>query len=237
MWEDSWLSERLKMPAFTLEEGDLVDSKPIQVHISDHSNAFYQAKIGTANTEQLDVLQSLGFRVVDVNIAMSRSLDIPFDPQNVIQVESARADHSRSLLRIAETEFSTSRFHLDPRISLSTANDIKRDWLHAYIKEERGIDLLVASSHGAPVGFLAVLEASKDDSISHVIDLIAVDGSYRNGGVGSTLVEGMIKKARGSCSKIEVGTQAANVQSLRFYEKLGFRIQSTRYVLHFHHQQ
>ena len=33
---------------------------------------------------------------------------------------------------------------------------------------------------------------------------------------------------------VRVGTQIANIPSLRLYESLGFRIADTHYVLHYH---
>jgi ribosomal protein S18 acetylase RimI-like enzyme len=66
-----------------------------------------------------------------------------------------------------------------------------------------------------------------------VIDLIAVEKDHR----GQGLAKEMILFAASACGNpqaLRAGTQSVNTASLSLYEKLGFRIVSTSYVLHHH---
>jgi dTDP-4-amino-4,6-dideoxy-D-galactose acyltransferase len=87
--------------------------------------------------------------------------------------------------------------------------------------------VLVVRVDGKPSGFLAVLRS--DDA--HVIDLIAIAAEARGRGAGRALVAHLLAT---SPQRVDVGTQIANVGALRFYERLGFEVTETRYVLHCH---
>jgi ribosomal protein S18 acetylase RimI-like enzyme len=136
-----------------------------------------------------------------------------------------------AVLRIAASSFVYSRFHLDPAIPKETAHKVKRAWVNSYIHKMRGERLLVALLDGKPVGFLAVLATPEP---GRVIDLIGVDRAYQGRGVGRALVSFFIADSADRYPLLRVGTQVANVPSMRLYESLGFRIDETAYVLHAH---
>jgi ribosomal protein S18 acetylase RimI-like enzyme len=86
---------------------------------------------------------------------------------------------------------------------------------------------------GAAVGFLTALVAVEAGRRVATIDLVGVDSGRQRSGVGSALVAAFAAHY-GGCDLLRVGTQAANLPSLGFYERLGFTIQQTAYVLHRH---
>ena len=69
-----------------------------------------------------------------------------------------------------------------------------------------------------------------------MIDLIAVDEKFRNQGVAEAMIHHLFQTAKNSVQTILVGTQVANIPSVRLYEKLGFRLIASQYVLHMHKQ-
>ncbi len=79
-------------------------------------------------------------------------------------------------------------------------------------------------------GFLLLLGPTGN---ALVIDLIAVDESMRGRGVAGAMI-GFAARAFPDAGRVRVGTQAANVPSLRLYERLGFRTVATQYVVHSH---
>ena len=90
--------------------------------------------------------------------------------------------------------------------------------------------MVVATMGTEIAGFLLLL-----CSVAEVmtIDLMAVRRAYRGRGIG----RGMILFAERECppySRMRVGTQLANVASIRCYEAAGFRIAAASYVFHFH---
>jgi ribosomal protein S18 acetylase RimI-like enzyme len=146
------------------------------------------------------------------------------------------ADYDR-VVEIAGSAFRYSRFHLDPLIRRDVANGIKRGWMQSYRDGSRGAGCLVATESAGKservVGFLGILELRREHTVQ-VIDLIAVDGSAQGRGVGRALVERFVFAAAARAAEVEVGTQAANVPSVRLYEACGFKLASAEYVLHAH---
>ena len=66
-----------------------------------------------------------------------------------------------------------------------------------------------------------------------VIDLIAVDKNHRRKNTASSLIA-YAESEYNNCLLIRVGTQIANIASVRLYEKLGFRLTQSQYIFHYH---
>lgn len=223
MIEDPWLAERLGRPVLTFEAGDGADQ--VAGEAARRAPAFAQAKVDCGDVPTTVALQDAGFRVVDVNVTLSRPAaggDAPVD------VEEASESDRDAVLEIAAEHYGVSRFHRDAAIPDELANAIKRDWAEALLDGRRGDRLLVIRHGQRAVGFLGVLAPAPD---VRVIDLVAVHSAERRAGVGRALVEALLAWGDG---RVEVGTQVANTGSLRFYERLGFTVKDTRYVLHLH---
>ncbi|MBP1741959.1 MAG: hypothetical protein H6Q48_4252, partial [Deltaproteobacteria bacterium] len=94
----------------------------------------------------------------------------------------------------------------------------------------RGDNMVVAIKDSSPAGFLQLLYSGKD----LVIDLIAVEEKFRRMGIARAMIHFAETALRGF-EEIAVGTQIANVPSIRLYEKLGFRVASSVYTFHYHH--
>jgi ribosomal protein S18 acetylase RimI-like enzyme len=71
---------------------------------------------------------------------------------------------------------------------------------------------------------------------TRVIDLVAVDPARRERGLGRELVARFLRDSEGTCERVQVGTQAANLGAIRFYERLDFVVDATGYDLHMHVQ-
>jgi ribosomal protein S18 acetylase RimI-like enzyme len=138
------------------------------------------------------------------------------------------------VLDIARHCFTYSRFHLDPFLTREQANQIKTEWVRNYLLGRRGEQLLVAESDGVPVGFLAVLAAEAKGRSCRVIDLIGVSAAHQGRGVGESLISHFIQDSAGRCDLLRVGTQVANTAAARLYERCGFRLGESAYVLHAH---
>lgn len=223
MVEDPWLAERLGRPVLTFEAGDAPEL--VAGAAAQRAPAFAQAKIGCADVATTVALQEAGFRVVDVNVTLTRPAARGAAPAEVEEAMEADRD---AVLEIATDHYDVSRFHHDPAIPDELASAIKRDWAQALLDGQRGERLLVVRRKRRAVGFLGVLAPSPG---VRVIDLIAVHSAERRSGAGRALVEALLASGDG---RVEVGTQVANTSSLRFYERLGFTVQDTRYVLHLH---
>jgi len=202
--------------------------------------AFYYTKVPTDRVDLAQALSSAGFNVVDVNVTFIRRTTDGRPRTAVggqelsVVVQDILPAHYDTILNIAASCFVYSRFHLDPEIPKEIANAIKRAWVDSYIQKARGERLLVGLLDGKPVGFLAVLATIFNGEPCRVIDLIGVDRAYQGCGVGKTLVSFFIEQHGDNGTLLRVGTQVANVPSMRLYESLGFRMAETTYVLHAH---
>ncbi|WP_259312735.1 GNAT family N-acetyltransferase [Capillimicrobium parvum] len=178
--------------------------------------------MATERVAQLQALCDAGMRVVDVGVTLART-----GTAQPLRLEWAEPGDAEALARIAETAFTRTRFHLDPDIPDAVATAIKRDWVANALAGARGDGVLVQRRDGVAVGFLVLVKRGDDA----VIDLIGVAPEHQGAGVGRTLVRGLLGMVPGAVS---VGTQAANVGSIRFYERLGFGTTATVYNLHRH---
>jgi ribosomal protein S18 acetylase RimI-like enzyme len=61
-----------------------------------------------------------------------------------------------------------------------------------------------------------------------------VDSTVQGRGFGASLVAFFIERYAGVCDYLQVGTQVANLPSMKLYQKFGFAIVRAQYVLHKH---
>ncbi len=228
---DTWLQQFLGKPAFRISV-DAEQQSTIENDLKSITcqRAFAYARIPTANTRSVNMLEAAGFRVVDVSITLETAELPPAEVDDAKRVRFARADDAESIEKIAREGFKLSRFHLDSHIGSHVAGEIKECWAANFFKDLRGDFMVVAATRSEPQGFLQLL-AGKDGVLT--IDLVAVAASQRRKGLAAA----MIRFAAHGCpnvKRLRVGTQAANVDSLRLYQRLGFVIRNTDYVLHFH---
>lgn len=230
--EDSWLtgvmSRTVHRVSGTVEgDGEMQAQRSLQ-QITGRPGFSY-ARVPTYHVRTSRLLERGGFHVVDAGITLE-TRQLPERGREGGRARLARAEDQAAVEEIAGRSFIYSRFHLDPSISKPLADEIKTQWVGNYFRGQRGDYMVVAERNGHVAGFLQLLNAPGN---VQVIDLIAVDKDHR----GKGLAEEMIQYAVAACGTpktLRVGTQSANIVSLSLYEKLGFRIVSTSYVLHHH---
>lgn len=236
---DPWLAETLGQPVFRLDNltrnhGEAALSQEI-ASLAGGGDAFFYGKVPAADVPTCLTFLGLGFGVVDLAITFSWVGPLRSGSTGVV-VAPARSSQHEAIAVIAETSFRWSRFHVDPKIPAKVANLVKRRWIENYFSGRRGVGVYSAEIGGEVAGFLAVMETVNAERRAAVIDLIAVAPRWQGRGVGAALVETFVTDWRERVAELSVGTQAANIQSLRFYESMGFRIAETNYVLHAHYR-
>jgi len=211
----------------------------LRAHLAQQSRAFYYVKVDTEQIEALRQLGAVGFYPVEVNVTFgldTRSGRLPLVHQGTGdgKIAPVGAGQHEEVLEIAGTTFHYSRFHLDPLIPEAVANRIKREWISNYLKGKRGEKLWVASAGGRSTGFLAVLASTSGGKEVRSIDLIGVGRDFQRRGIGLALTRFFIEHYWDRCQFLQVGTQIANLPSLRLYQKAGFQVAKTAYVMHLH---
>ncbi len=216
---DPWLAEVMRRPVFRVEGSGSADELAL-------APGFYFAKVASDRVADVRALERRGFGVVDTNVTFELQREVVVDTD--VEVGELVAADADAVLAIAGSAFRYSRFHLDPEIGEPLAHHVKREWIRNCVRGVRGDRLLVARVGGRPVGFLAPL-------VSHgtaVIDLIAVATDAHGRGAGTALVAAFCARYAGKPRL--VGTQVANVPSIRLYTKLGFALARSQYILHHH---
>ncbi len=225
--EDVWLGKILKQKAFRLKK------KPHASVTLGKKPGFYYAKVPTSDIRSVQALQRAGFYVVDTNVTYERLSVSSRSPatRKGLQIRLAQDADYQTAQDIAARCFHTSRFHLDPGIKRELAHRIKREWVRSYARGLRGDALMVAEWKGRIVGFLALISSPKEKV--QTVDLIGIAPEYQRQGFAQALLERWMTNSK-RFEHLRVGTQVANTVSVRLYEKLGFRLRESAYVLHAH---
>lgn len=227
---DAWLAALMARPAFRVDHLD-----DLAVHIASQQRAFYYSKVDTKDVETVRRLREFGFFVADTNVTFElRRPSQLEEPGREIVVKGFEPAHQDHVLSIAGSAYRYSRFHLDPLVGLDLAHTIKREWARNYCLGKRGDRLFVALRGDTSVGFLAALASGTGSERAAIVDLVAVDQAHQNLGVGTAMVRAFVSHYRETCGTLRVGTQVANVPSIRLYERAGFSLVRSDYVLHLH---
>ena len=205
---------------------------------SENAPSFFFAKIPTRDVVTLKNATQSGFAVVDVNVtfdwlATAETKTRENGRGDGTTVAVATPEDADGIEGIAAQCFTYSRFHLDPKIQVNVANDIKRAWARNALAG-RAAEIYIARQNGNVGGFLAVLETKSPSGSDAIIDLVGVDAKYQGKGAGRALSEMFIDRWKDRASRLRVGTQISNIPAIRLYESLGFRVTETAYVLHAH---
>jgi ribosomal protein S18 acetylase RimI-like enzyme len=232
---DAWLSSIFKRSVFALRLplADAAAARKEMKELAAGGDAFFYAKVPTPEVRACIALADAGFRVIDTALTFAwRGAEAASSSDGM--VGPATAQQLPAIPAIAARCFSWSRFHQDPQISASLANEIKRLWMESYLSGTRGAALYAADLEGQVAGFLGVVETNVHGRRIAAIDLMGVDLPHQGRGIGSALVRAFIADWRVRVSELRVGTQAANLRSIALYESQGFRMVESSFVLHAH---
>ncbi len=231
---DTWLTERLgcnvyQVPAeLLLDEG--VEYQTLMPELQEPP-VFAYVKIPVNKSQVVNGLLQIGFKLVDTNLQFEKVVSgTPDISIGSTTIRLAQPSDEKQVAQLASRSFIHSRFHADKEISDLQANEIKADWSRSFFQGKRGNAMVVAVEGDCVVGFLLSL-LTADDCL--VIDLITVDESMRGQGLAGAMTwftQAQFPDAR----KLRVGTQIANIAAVRCYERLGFVLARSDYVLHYH---
>lgn len=129
---------------------------------------------------------------------------------------------SNSHLKLAKHAFTDSRFLRDGKLA-DKAPEIYGRWL------TEGGDLYTLPHPEQDTAFVLV---GKDEPKTLRISLVAVDGRHRKSGKGRSLVLGVIEKFHPEINTWHVKVAARNINAIRFYEDLGFRVKKAMTAFH-----
>jgi len=169
-------------------------------------------------------LEKNGFRAIETLVTFRRQLRAELMPGGIAIAGPETAD---ACVAIARRAFTNDRLHRDRRVPDGVADLVRERWIRNNLGG-RADASFVARDGGRVVGFSLCLL----DGDEAVIDLIAVDGEYRQKGLGRALVLGALAHYGGRARTMQVGTQADNLPSLKLYRGAGFVEAERQITLH-----
>jgi len=233
--KDEWLTEKIGKSVFQLNEDDIDEGTFSRIWNEflkqyDEKNYFVFTKISTDEVGHWQCLESVGFKLTDTNVKfeLNGNITVKRNSPKDIEICFAEKKHQETIAEIARDNFIYSRFHLDPLIDNNIADHIKMNWVENYFLDKRGDEMVLALMNNEPIGFLQLI--IKDKVL--FIDLIGVDKKAQGKGVASAMIQ--FAKFNIECSVIKVGTQIANLPSIKLYQKIGFLFSGSDYVFHYH---
>ena len=231
--QDSWLSEVMSREVHrvsgALAEKDEAQAERAVQQVTNRPGFSY-ARVPTDDARTIRLLERCGFHLVDTGVTLEMA-GFSVAAAGNGRARLAHPEDRAAVENIARCSFAYSRFHLDPDIPRSLADDIKAQWAGNFFLGKRGDQMVVAEQGGDIVGFTQLLKVSGD---TLVIDLIAVSHTSRGQGVAQEMIR-FSSSAFDHMRVMRVGTQIANTVSLRVYQDMGFRVVSSGYVFHHHH--
>jgi ribosomal protein S18 acetylase RimI-like enzyme len=153
-------------------------------------------------------------------------------PIDLTNVRLAGPADEAAIREIARESFIHDRFHADSNIPRSIADAVKEQWVANYFHGKRGNALFVLEERGSILGFLLAI---KQTSKGFNIDLIGIAKAHRGKHFGEVLITfaQAYFSAEEYSTEIRVGTQVSNLSSLRLYQRIGFSVIGTNYMLHY----
>lgn len=229
--EDEWLSAQLGCVAYHLNvrPGDGPSVVIEHLRALPESGYFVDAKLPVTETELTTALVASGFALVETAVTLDLLPGAWPGGSARTPVRLARAEDADRVASIARDAFRYSRFHTDPRIDRARADTLKSEWAANYFRGLRGQAMVVADDGDGAIAFLQLLVG-----VQLTIDLIGVSAAARRRGIARDMITFALDELRPPGGATIVGTQVANIPSLRLYESLGFRICAARNVLHLH---
>jgi nucleoside-diphosphate-sugar epimerase/ribosomal protein S18 acetylase RimI-like enzyme len=238
---DAWLSKFIGRDAYTLTvEPSLLEAANgkrtrsySRFREQQAKPVFMTAKVPVTDLAASDFLEEHGFRLIDTNLQFEKQGESPTSVSGDCLLRFAEPADRDAVVDLARRNFVFTRFHQDRLIPKSMADEIKAQWAANFFSGQRGDQMVVAvlpeNSQQKIVGF-ALLATPLDAQV--VIDLIAVEEAYRRRGIAAEMIA--FVESQFAPAVIAVGTQIANLPSVRLYEKLGFCLAGAQYVFHFH---
>ena len=222
---DQWLSDCTGFPCYNMAESN--SSKRLQT-VYNSQNMFVTYK---TSIEYTDLDNTNGDeKFIKINSQLTFSGSLPVDHiiarNNTFSAEFGVKQHEKkNVLKFADY-FTNDRFRADERLPTCWSRKIKRKWI---LSNQSAQSILKFSYKSNIVGVLIF----KDLSQCIVIDLIAVDPSYRGQKVATNMIY-RLNHELGLKKKITVGTQNDNSASVKLYRSLGFEVTKHKHVYHYY---
>ena len=205
-----------------------------------HKVKFIQCKLDSRNIYVAQVLEELGFMLASVDINFIKglgSIENKKSKEHIYSVSLCNDGDVDYLYEISKKAYTTTRFHNDPKITKEQADEMQALWVKNCYYQKLADKIIIVRKGNDILGYAAIeilkgISFSGKMKIANIV-LIAVDKKFKGKGIGRVLIQESSDWAKSNgCSFLAAGTQIINNASVKFYQKNGFKLQSS--VLSFH---
>ncbi len=235
---DNWLTSIIKKEAFLFHLTDAFiaqfenkgSAEYLWISSLKNKPTFVASKVEPERIDHIAFIEKIGFNLIDTNVVLQKKNEtiVTTVAENYTICFAMDAD-AKQTTETARKSFIYTRFHLDGKFSKEAANTVKAEWVRNYFIGQRGTHMVLAKINNEIAGFLQLIK--KNDQL--IIDLIAVDPDHRRKGIAQQMIHFAQQNISG-CKTITVGTQLANIPSIKLYQRIGFMLDSAKYVFHYH---
>jgi|TARA_Y100000310_G_scaffold282494_1_gene303775 GNAT superfamily N-acetyltransferase len=203
---------------------------------------FIQCKLDSRNRYIAQVLEKLGFMLASVDVNFIKDLVSINNNKNKnkghsYSISSCNDKDVDYLYEMSKKAYSTTRFHNDPKITKEQADEMQALWAKNCYHQKLADKIIIVRKSKKILGYVAIeilkgISFPNNMKIANIV-LIAVDKKFKGRGIGKVLIQESSDWAKSNgCSFLAAGTQIINNTSVKFYQKNGFKLQSS--VLSFH---
>ena len=182
---------------------------------------------GADDQATCDVVQSSGFRLVDVRVTLE-SVGAPSPPSTGPTVRAARPEDVETLKAIARDSHRDSRFYADGRFDRRRCDELYEVWI-AKSCSGWADRVFVAEGDGRAVGYVTCHLRQDEGQIG----LVGVSAASRRQGIGRAMIDEarrwFAQQGRG---RVSVVTQGRNASGLLMYQRAGMIVRSIQLAFH-----
>lgn len=197
------------------------------------------SRVAAEDVQTLNVLEDMGFRVMDIQITWRLSMEHPTDHRSRntgIMIREGKPTDKMDLRRIAESAFDNyGHYFADQHLDKSRCREIYPDWAERTLIATAAADkVFVAEAEGRVVGFLSFRVFQKDSARYAASAMGAVEEQFRGRNIFSALVlAGIGWGQENHLAWEEHNVLAINYPVNRVFSKLGFSPVSSWVTLHY----
>jgi len=182
-----------------------------------------------------DILLKYNGKLIDKKIVYEKRITeaerrLPTITMGINISEYINNELTEELEQLAYISGNYSRFKLDNNFKGNDFYRMYKIWMEKSIKHQIADNVFIATENKIIKGVVTL----KKDGNKGNIGLISVSTDMQNKGYGKALILACENELwQKSIYKIEVATQAENIQACKFYEKSGFQIKEINNIYHF----
>src|SRR6266446_2566927 len=235
-----WDSEQLGVKAaridYLVAEGSYHEQRRIKEALLERVLADVEAcgvrhlsvRIDASDYSSLHSLEAVDFNTIytiltfAIDLSKQPLLELGHD----FKIRLATASDADPVAALARTAFVYDRFHADPSISRSRADELHATWLRDSCNGKAVDAVLLAEDEGGLLGFASCLVQHDTRKLGRMVGTIILAASAeraRGRGVAhATMMAATEWLRQQGCEVVEGGTQVRNIPSARLFRRCGF---------------